>query len=86
MIHRITSQFDKRETSWSRMIRLTFILAFLYSISACRASGKPSDEQIDRAKRTVSEIRASLYMPANVELLAEELYHGRERWRPDVMD
>jgi hypothetical protein len=76
MKYLITTQSHKRETSWSRMIRLIFFLAFLYTISACRISGKPSDEQIERAKKTVSEIRASLYAPGDVELLEEILNYG----------
>ncbi|HEU0293839.1 MAG TPA: hypothetical protein VFR47_13950 [Anaerolineales bacterium] len=56
--------------------KLTFILVLVCTISACRKAGEPSDEQIERAKKTVSEIRASLYTPADVELLAEKLYHG----------
>jgi hypothetical protein len=55
---------------------LAILLAFLCTLSACRKSGEPSDEQIERAKKTVSEIRASLYTPDDVELLAEKLYHG----------
>jgi hypothetical protein len=69
-------QSHKRETTWSRMIRLTFLLAFLYALSACSISGKPSDEQIERAKKTVSEIRASLHTPDDVELLEEILNYG----------
>jgi hypothetical protein len=58
------------------MIRFIFLLAFLYTLSACRLSSKPSDEQIERAKRTVAEIRASLYAPDDVELLEEILNYG----------
>lgn len=60
----------------TRIYKLTLLLVFLCTIGACRKSGEPSDEQIDRAKKTVSEIRASLYTPADAELLAEKLYHG----------
>ena len=56
--------------------KLTFILTFLCTISACRKAGEPSDEQIERAKKTVSEIRASLYTPDDVELLEEILNYG----------
>ena len=72
----LTIQVHGRKSIWTRMILLTFLLAVLCTISACRVSGKPSDEQIERAKKTVSEIRASLYTPDDVELLAEKLYHG----------
>jgi hypothetical protein len=76
MKYLITTQSHKRESAWSRMICLTFLLAFLCTVSACRISDEPSEEQIKRAKETVSEIRASLYTPADVKLLAENLYHG----------
>jgi len=76
MTFTIITQNDKRGIRWSRVILLTFFFAFLFTTGACRISGKPSDKQIERAKETVSEIRESLYTPANVELLAEELYHG----------
>jgi hypothetical protein len=39
-------------------------------------SGEPSDEQIEKAKKTVTEIRASLYTPDDVELLEENLNYG----------
>jgi len=58
------------------VILLTLFLTFLCTISACRISGEPSDEQIERAKKTVSEIRASLYTPADVVLLEEILNYG----------
>ena len=69
-------QFQKIEFTWSRIRLLTFLLAFLCTISACRKSGEPSDEQIERAKKTVSEIRASLYTPDDVEVLKEILNYG----------
>lgn len=65
----------KRESTGLRTILLAS-LAFLWLISACRISGKPTDEQIERAKKTVSEIRASLYTPDDVELLEEILNYG----------
>jgi len=57
-------------------MRLIFLVAFLFTSSACRMSGKPSDEQIERAKKIVSEIRATLYTPDKVELLEEILDYG----------
>jgi hypothetical protein len=69
-------QDPERQSAWSRMMLLTFLLAFLCTISACRKSGEPSDEQIERAKTTVSEIRAALYTPDDVELLEEILNYG----------
>jgi hypothetical protein len=72
----IATKSDKTGTTWSRMIWLTFLLAFLCTISACRISGKPSDEQIEHAKKAVSDIRASLYTPADAELLEEVLNYG----------
>ena len=45
-------------------------------VSSCKSTGKPSDEQIERAKKTVSDIRASLYMPDDVELLEEIINYG----------
>jgi hypothetical protein len=48
----------------------------MFLISSCKSSGEPSDEQIERAKTTVSEIRASLYTPADAELLEELLNYG----------
>jgi hypothetical protein len=68
-------QSHKRESAWPRTMLLA-ALAFLWLISACRATGEPSEEQIERAKKTVSEIRTSLYIPADAKLLAEKLYHG----------
>jgi hypothetical protein len=64
------------ESTWSRIRLLTILLVFLCTISACRKSGEPSDEQIERAKKTVSEIRASLYTPDDVELVEEILNYG----------
>ena len=76
MQYLIAPESHKRKLTRSRMVLLTFLLTFLCTISACRVSGRPSEEQIERAKKTVSEIRASLYTPDGVELLAEKLYHG----------
>jgi len=76
MKYSVAIQSNKRATTFSRMIRLVFLLAFLCAISACRISGKPSDKQIERAKTTVSEIRASLYTPDDVELVEEVLNYG----------
>lgn len=55
--------------TWSRMMLLTFILIVMFTVGACR-------KQIERAKKTVSEIRASLYTPDDVELLEEILNYG----------
>jgi len=51
-------------------------IAVLITMNSCRSAGEPSDEQIERAKKTVSEIRASLYVPDDVELLEEILNYG----------
>jgi hypothetical protein len=69
-------QFHKIEFTCSRIRLLTILLAFLCTVNACRKSGEPSEEQIERAKKTVSEIRASLYTPADAELLEELLNYG----------
>jgi len=69
-------QVRERKSTWSRVISLACLLVLLYTISACRISGEPSDEQIERAKKTVSEIRASLYTPVDAELLEDILNYG----------
>lgn len=51
-------------------------MAVLLTISACKTAGKPSEEQIEHTKKAISDIRASLYAPADAELLAEKLYYG----------
>ena len=60
----------------TKIYKFTFIMIFLCTISACRLSGKPTEEQIERAKKTVSEIRSSLYTPDDVALLEETLHYG----------
>jgi len=76
MKYLITTQAHKSKSLRSPVMLLTTLLAFVCTISACRISGKPSDEQIERAKKTVSEIRVSLYTPDDVELLEEILNYG----------
>ena len=69
-------QVQKIRSPHHGMIWLGIILTSLFLISSCRFSGEPSDEQIEQAKEATSDIRATLYTPADAKLLAEKLYYG----------
>jgi len=63
----------------SRHYKITIfgiVLTLMFLVSSCKSTGEPSDEQIERAKTTVSEIRASLYTPDDVELVEEIINYG----------
>jgi hypothetical protein len=66
----------------TKIYKLTFLLAFLCTISACRKSGEPSDEQIENSKTAVAAIRDTLFVPADATLLAERLKYGTN---PELM-
>ena len=76
MRYPITPQPHKGSSPSIWIVLLILLLVFLGVISSCRITNKPSKAQIERAKKTVSDIRTSLYTPADSQLLAEKLYHG----------
>ena len=72
----ITVQTQKKQSLPCKIIIFGIVLTSIFLVSSCKSSGEPSDEQIEQAKKAVSDIRASLYTPADAELLAEKLYYG----------
>jgi hypothetical protein len=55
-----------------RLLFLALMIRLYLVLSACQ----PRNEQIEQTETAVSDIRASLYAPADAKLLAEKLYHG----------
>ena len=76
MKYLITVQTQKKQSLPYKIIIFGIVLTLMFFVSSCKSSGEPSDEQIEQAKETTSDIRASLYTPADAELLAEKLYFG----------
>lgn len=72
----ITVQTQKKQSLPRKIIIFGIVLTFIFLVSSCKSNGEPSEEQIEQAKKVVSDIRASLYTPDDAELLAEKLYHG----------
>ena len=76
MRSRIAIRAKKTRFPHYGMIWMGIIFTSIFLIGSCRFSGEPSDEQIEQAKKAASDIRAELYAPADVNLLAEKLYYG----------
>ena len=61
---------------WMKELALSGVLILMAIATACNSSGQPSQAEIEATNKAVADIRASLYKPADAELLGEKTHYG----------